>query len=156
MHIDETGWRQSGGPRWLWCFTNKTLCYYIIVKTRGSKEALKILGEAFQGIIVSDFWKAYNLVKALAKQKRFFHLFSEFKKVSARNYSEEWKLFQKTLTRLPDNHVRTSPKISSALGCSQRFEEKFDYLYHCIILSRITKNRKFQGGGNFTEGEEIH
>ena len=100
LHIDETGWRQSGGPRWLWCFTNKTLCYYIIVKTRGSKEALKILGEAFQGIIVSDFWKAYNLVKALAKQKCFFHLFSEFKKVLARNSSKEWKLFQKTLTRL--------------------------------------------------------
>lgn len=106
LHIDETGWRQSGGPRWLWCFANKSLCFYLIVKTRASKEALKILGEAFQGIIVSDFWKAYNLVKALAKQKCFFHLFSEFKKVFARNYSEEWKLFQKALTRLLKDALR--------------------------------------------------
>lgn len=135
LHIDETGWRQSGGPRWLWCFTNKTLCYYIIVKTRASKEALKILGEAFQGIIVSDFWKAYNLVKALAKQKCFFHLFSEFKKVLARNYSEEWKLFQKALTRLLKDSLRLWRKKDEL--SPQQFEQRKAKLYQ--RLDRIRR-----------------
>jgi len=135
LHIDETGWRQNGGPRWLWCFTNKTLCYYIIVRTRGSKEALKILGEAFQGIIVSDFWKAYNLVKALAKQKCFFHLFSEFKKVLARNYSVEWKLFQKTLTRLLQDSLRLWRK-KDELSTTQ-FERRKAQLYQRLDRIRL-------------------
>ncbi len=31
LHADETGWRVNGKTPWLWCFTSKNLCYYIIV-----------------------------------------------------------------------------------------------------------------------------
>ena len=135
LHIDETGWRQSGNTRWLWCFTNKTLCYYMIAQTRASKEVLKIVGEAFRGIIITDFWKAYNLVEALAKQKCFFHLFSEFKKVAARNYSEEWKRFQKTLTRLLKDSVRLGGKKDEL--SPQQFERRKALLYNRLDHIRL-------------------
>ena len=77
LHADETGWRLSGDLRWLWCFTSKKLCYYMIDK-RTTSVVLKFLGETFKGVLICDFLKVYNKLKALAKQRCFFHLFTEF------------------------------------------------------------------------------
>jgi len=106
LHADETGWRQNGDLRWLWCFTNKTLCYYMMEKSRKAVVLLKFLGEYFQGILISDFWKVYDKLDALAKQKCFFHLFAELKKVEAKNQSDEWKLFQRRITCFLKDAVR--------------------------------------------------
>src|SRR5574337_1047307 len=38
LHADETGWRLNGKTHWLWCFTTKTLCYYLITRNRGSPD----------------------------------------------------------------------------------------------------------------------
>ena len=67
---------------------------------------LKFLGEYFQGVLICDFWKVYNKLKALAKQRCFFHLYSEMEKVDARNNSEEWRGFRKKLYRLMKDSVR--------------------------------------------------
>ena len=110
LHADETGWRQSGDLRWLWCFTNKKLCYYLIAKTRASSVVLKFLRRCFKGTLICDFLKVYDKLKALAKQRCFFHLFAELLKVEARNFCQEWKLFQRRLTSLLKDAVRLLEK----------------------------------------------
>ena len=127
LHADETGWRQSGDLRWLWCFTNKKLCYYMIEESRKALVVLKFLGECFQGILISDFWKVYNKLKALAKQRCFFHLFAELKKVEAKNFCAEWKLFQARLTRLLKDSVCLWKKKAEMRP--ELFQKKKDNLY---------------------------
>lgn len=110
LHADETGWRLNGKTHWLWCFTTKTLCYYLITRNRGSPVIKKFLGILFNGILICDFWGAYNKINALAKQRCFYHLFTELVKVDTHNRSASWKVFRKKLSRLLKDAIRLSEK----------------------------------------------
>ena len=112
LHADETGWRKNGATHWLWCFTTKKLCYYIITRNRGSPVIKKFLGILFKGILICDFWGAYNKISALAKQRCFYHLFTELVKAGHYNQSNQWKVFLKKLSRLLKDALRLSEKKS--------------------------------------------
>jgi transposase len=106
LSADETGWRLNGITHWLWCFTTKALCYYLITKSRGSPVLKELLGTVFRGILICDFWGAYNKISALAKQRCFYHLFTELAKVDKTTTSPEWKAFRKKLLRLLKDAIR--------------------------------------------------
>jgi hypothetical protein len=108
LSADETGWRLNGITHWLWCFVTPTLCYYIIAKSRASPVVKQVLGRIFQGILICDFWGAYNKISALAKQRCFYHLFTELVKVDQHNTSLGWKAFRKKLSRLLKDAIRLS------------------------------------------------
>jgi hypothetical protein len=122
LSADETGWRLNGVTHWLWCFTTKTLCYYLITKSRGSPVIREVLGTVFRGILLCDFWGAYNKITALAKQRCFYHLFTELAKVDKNNKSSAWKAFRKLLCRLLKDAVRLSERKA------QFVPEKYDSL----------------------------
>jgi transposase len=111
LHIDETGWRVCAMTYWLWCFTNDKLVYFVIDRSRGSPVVKKVLGNFFQGILISDFFSAYNCLIAMAKQKCFSHLFTELAKVDIRNKSTEWKKFRKKLSRFLKDAIRVHKNI---------------------------------------------
>ncbi|MBU1147335.1 MAG: IS66 family transposase [Candidatus Omnitrophica bacterium] len=73
LYIDETGWKKDGILYWLWCYSNKILVFYHIDKSRGGKVVTAILGEKFNGMIISDFLRAYAPIKSL-KQKCIPHV----------------------------------------------------------------------------------
>jgi transposase len=108
LNADETGWRLNGITHWLWCFATQKLCYYIITKSRASPVVKDFLGIMFKGILICDFWSAYNKISALAKQRCFYHLFTELVKVDKRNPSLEWEAFRKKLSRLLKDAIRLS------------------------------------------------
>jgi transposase len=60
LNIDETGWKNKGARRYLWCFVAPLAVYFHISPSRGAKVLREILGQAFAGIIVSDDHSAYN------------------------------------------------------------------------------------------------
>jgi len=100
LNADETGWRVNGKTNWLWCFTNKLVVYFIIDRSRGSPVVKRVLGKIFDGVLISDFFGAYNRLKALAKQRCIAHLLRELVKVDSSNRSEQWRAFRKRLCRL--------------------------------------------------------
>ncbi len=119
LNADETGWRLNGVTHWLWCFTTGSLCYYMITKSRGSPVVKQVLGLLFKGILICDFWGAYNKISTLATQRCFYHLFTELVKVDKRNGSEHWKAFRKRLSRLMKDAIRLS---ENKQVCAQRRE----------------------------------
>ena len=106
LNADETGWRISGITHWLWCFASKKWCYFVIDKTRGSPVIKRALGNLFEGVLICDFWGAYNKISTLAKQRCFYHLLTELKKVDKSNRSSAWQTFRKKLGRLLMDAVR--------------------------------------------------
>ena len=106
LHADETGWRVNGITYWLWCFANPELCYYLIDRSRGSPALEKFFIEAFDGVLVTDFWAAYNAVCAADRQCCLVHLLRELEKVDQTNASAEWKAFAKKLRRLVRDGIR--------------------------------------------------
>lgn len=138
---DETGWRLNGITHWLWCFTTKTFCYYLITKSRGSPVIREVLGSVFRGILICDFWGAYNKITALAKQRCFYHLFTELVKVDKTNSSPSWKAFRKTLLRLLKDAVRLSQR-KAQLGPEQ-YDNRKNRLYHRLEqVLRVTPEDK--------------
>lgn len=106
LHADETGWRINGVTHWLWAFCTESLCYYLIDRRRSSAVVARVLGEFFDGILITDFYGAYNLVEAWAKQRCFFHLFTELLKVDKRNDRPPWLAFRRRLSRLLKDAMR--------------------------------------------------
>jgi hypothetical protein len=106
LNADETGWRVNGLTYWLWCFANPTTCYYMIDRSRGSVALEKFFIEAFDGVLVSDFWGPYNAVTAEDRQLCMVHLLRELEKVDLTNASPPWKAFAKQLRRLVRDGIR--------------------------------------------------
>ncbi|OIP91014.1 MAG: hypothetical protein AUK24_03500 [Syntrophaceae bacterium CG2_30_49_12] len=51
-------------------FSSQQFCYYLITKCRGSPVVEQVLGILFEGILICDFWGAYNKTAALAKEPK--------------------------------------------------------------------------------------
>ena len=105
LHADETGWRMNGVTWWLWCFANRTTCYYLIDPSRGAPALEKFFAEAFDGVLVTDFWAAYNAF-ATERQCCLVHLLRELEKVDQENRSPDWQEFAKMLRRLVRDGIR--------------------------------------------------
>jgi transposase len=105
LHADETGWRMNGKTWWLWCFANRITCYYMLDPSRGSPALEKFFAEAFDGVLVTDFWAAYD---AFSRERQccLVHLLRELEKVDEHNSSSEWKAFAKMLRRLVRDGIR--------------------------------------------------
>ena len=77
---DETGEHLNGYKGWGWTFRTENATFYVITNGRSSKVPNAILGKDFKGILVSDFWGAYNWnkFKASGYQKCLEHLDRDF------------------------------------------------------------------------------
>jgi len=84
-HSDETGWRIGSLAAWLWVFTNRDLTVYTIETGRGHEVVVKILGETFAGVLVSDCFTAYDhqALAAWLKQKCVGHLLQDLSELNA-------------------------------------------------------------------------
>lgn len=106
LHADETGWRVNGRTYWLWCFANDQSCYYMIDRSRGSPALQEFFTEAFDGVLITDFWAPYASVTADDRQYCLVHLLRELETVDQHNDSAEWKGFSKKLRRLLRDGIR--------------------------------------------------
>lgn len=109
LYADETGWRVKGKTWWLWCFTTSTLTFYLIDRCRGSPVLRKFFKREFQGILVSDFWGAYNAICCMAKQKCIPHLLRDMLRVDKYDTpGASWRRFARKLRRLLRDAMRLS------------------------------------------------
>lgn len=79
LYADETGWRVSGEPWWLWVFCTEDTAYYTVDRSRGSDVVRRVLGEIFLGLLVVDGWYAY-LSLVCEQQSCMAHLFRKVRK----------------------------------------------------------------------------
>lgn len=116
LHADETGWRVEGRTWWLWCFAATDATFYLIDESRGHPALDQFFVAEFDGVLVSDFWAAYDAVGRL-KQKCWPHLLRDLKEVDqgAEN-GGDWPAFAKRLRRVYTDAVRLELARSGAAG----------------------------------------
>lgn len=73
---DETGWRINGQNVWAWCFRNPQIAVFLIDRRRSSQVLIDALGESPAGVLVADFYAAYNCLNC-PKQRCLTHLLRE-------------------------------------------------------------------------------
>ena len=81
-YLDDTGWPVNGEQYCLHHAGNKGGSLYVVDKYRNHQVAERILGKDYQGVMVTDCFSAYNLVKAGAKQKCLAHILRDMKNLT--------------------------------------------------------------------------
>jgi transposase len=79
LHIDESGWKDKGLKYWIWVFCTSAISFFCIAKSRGSKVLEEVLGKAYSGTIVSDFFSAYVKYASHPQQFCLAHLIRDIK-----------------------------------------------------------------------------
>lgn len=99
IHADETHWRQDGVNHYLWFAGNRELAYYQIDRHRSGEVAKSILGEGFEGALITDGYQAYNAVMPATRQSCLAHLLRHVKEITAElNHLEEKERDHKAVT----------------------------------------------------------
>jgi transposase len=81
VNADETGWREDGQNGYVWQVSTPTNCYF--ERGRRTNEQIdRILGKDFAGVLVSDFYAAYNHFPG-EKQRCWAHLLRDVRDVLA-------------------------------------------------------------------------
>jgi transposase len=145
LHAYETGWRVNGETHWLWCLTSKDVTYYMIDRRRGSPELKRFFKKEFAGVLVTDFWGAYNAVVCARKQKSLPHLLRDLKQTQHyHNPGGDWPKFSKLLKRLIRNSIRLS-KHRRELS-EEQFASKRDRLRKRLhdLLGKSCENKHAQ------------
>jgi transposase len=90
VHMDETGWRENGQNGYIWCMvadTPQPVRYFEYHRSRAGQVVQSMLGKDFKGVLVSDFYSAYNIYQGL-HQRCWVHLLrdlSELRKEHPKN-----------------------------------------------------------------------
>jgi len=85
-HVDETGLPMDGENWWLWVIVAAEVVLYLPSKSRGSDTVKDIFSE-YKGILLSDFWGAYNKLN-VEQQKCLEHLVRELRKINLKALDE--------------------------------------------------------------------
>ena len=65
VYGDETGWREDGRNGYLWSFSTPKVRCFLRRASRGGPVVAEVLGDEFEGVLVSDFYGAYNVHQGL-------------------------------------------------------------------------------------------
>jgi len=79
LNIDESGWKDKGIKYWIWVFCTSAISFFYIAKSRSSQVLRDILGETYNGTIVSDFFSAYVKYANKIQQFCLAHLIRDIK-----------------------------------------------------------------------------
>jgi transposase len=80
-HADETTWREDGQGRYVWFGGNERLAVYQITDNRSADSAVQLLGDDFDGTLVTDAYAAYNAVNARRRQTCWSHIAARSKEI---------------------------------------------------------------------------
>jgi transposase len=73
-NVDETGWKQAGERRLLWVAVTAQCTLCVVARNRSAAALLAMLGEAFEGVVRSDRYKAYLSIPIERRQVCSAHL----------------------------------------------------------------------------------
>jgi transposase len=116
LNIDETGWKCKGLRRYLWVFVSHLAVYFTISASRGSKVIGSVLGNSYQGVIVSDDHSAYSRYhKGRLRQLCWAHQIRKFKGLKESRSSPDAYLFSKLMLK----------EAGHMFGCWHAFREGY-------------------------------
>ena len=85
---DETSWREDGVNGYVWSFSTDKVRYFLYRKSRSATVVKEVLGEEFEGIVVSDFYGAYNAHLGL-HQRCWVHLLRDIHELKEKHAKDK-------------------------------------------------------------------
>jgi len=89
QNVDETHWREKTKRPWLWINTTPLVTLFLVLATRGAKDAQHLLGKAVKSIIGSDRGSGYTWLDPQQRQLCWAHLKRDFQALVERGGESE-------------------------------------------------------------------
>lgn len=74
VHADETSWREDGQSHFVWYGGHQRLAFFQITDNRSADSGIQLLGDDFDGTLITDAYAAYNAVNARHRQTCWSHI----------------------------------------------------------------------------------
>ncbi len=125
VHADETGWREDGVNGYVWTFSTPTQRYFLR-RNRGKAVVDEVLGTEFAGVLVSDFYAAYQRYDG-PKQRCWAHLLRDIHDLQSLYPEDEslsqWsaavhQLYRHAAGLYPPRSATTPPSAACAMWWS--------------------------------------
>ncbi len=131
VNADETSW----GNNWLWAFDTDKAVRYTISQFRGKGTPERVLGDDYQGVVISDFYGAYNQFKH--KQRCWVHLLRKAKELKEQIPSKERAKLYRKLSRIHQKILLFRSKTTTQGKRDRKAEQIKDTL---LVISRKETN----------------
>jgi transposase len=135
VHADETGWRTGGKNGQLWTVATPSHTVYHVDRSRAGRVIRELLGEAFGGTLVSDFYSAYAAMDC-KKQKCLAHLLRELAESARDSPAFAGGAFYKRAKRL----------IKEMLALKRRWDRMGDRPYVSRVISLENRLQRLAEG----------
>lgn len=126
VHADETGWRVGTLNSWLWVFSNKDITIYTIRTgpgARGHEVPADILGPDFDGFLIVDGFKAYDVLN-YAKGQCNAHLLRRAKDLAESAADDEPAILHTLIALLQEAiHLAERREQLTEQGYARRVQE---------------------------------
>ena len=124
---DETGWRENGRNGYVWSFSTEQVRYFVYHQSRAGAVVKEILGEEFEGVLVTDFYGGYNAHLGV-HQRCWVHLLRdihELKEKHAKDQSlRKWAAKVKAIYERAKAYKGPSPKLTAVEQRAERVRKR--------------------------------
>ena len=126
LHIDETGWRQQGRKGSIWRVSTPALRYFHATSSRAGHVARRLIGEDYEGGVVSDFYTAYDQCYGV-HQRCWAHLLRDIHALTTQHPDDAGlATWAEQVHHLYQRAVETA-SCGAALSASQRTAQQQAY-----------------------------
>ena len=142
---DETSWRENGRNGYVWSFSTDRLRYFVYRQTRAASVVKEILGEQFEGVVVSDFYGGYNGHLGL-HQRCWVHLLRdihELKEKHARDQGlRKWAAKVKAIYERAKGYKGPGAKLAAGEQRAERVRKQREYEQELLKVCRPHLRKK--------------
>lgn len=78
IHADETGWAEGNAKAWLWTAVAPFATLFLIRRKRSGRIARELIGEDFEGVVITDRYTSYHWITKTLRQFCWAHLLRDF------------------------------------------------------------------------------
>ena len=130
VHGDETGWRQDGHNGYLWSFSTPRVRYLLYRPSRAGAVVEEVLGEEFDGVLVSDFYGAYNVYQG-PHQRCWVHLLRAIHQLKERYPQDltlaKWAQGVRKVYHRAQAYPGPNPRLPEMVQQAQRVKQQRGY-----------------------------
>jgi hypothetical protein len=143
LHVDETGWRQNGRNGYIWSVSTPAVRYFHFASSRAGHVARRLIGEDYEGVVVSDFYTAYDQFDGL-HQRCWAHLLRDIHELTSQQPDDvELGAWAEQVHTLYGQAIAAVPRVA-ALPSAQRTIQQQAYEAALLTLCRAQPEQAAQ------------
>ena len=127
---DETTWREDGLNGYVWSFSTDKVRYFLYRKSRSAEIVKEVLGEHFDGVVVSDFYAAYNAHLGM-HQRCWVHLLRDIHELKEKHVKDKglkkWAVAVKAIYEEAKEYKGANARLGPVEQKAERVKRQREY-----------------------------